>query len=290
MPVTIRRRAGFRPQTEYALEVPVGEHDEVRASRAEVYRVLNQIETAKGEWCGLPMPLPGLGLVVEDRYPHHEKIRTLQAIIDEDTPTDLRAQAAAARAWRAQEADWKIVNSWYTLRYKGNMPGEIYVLRHKDGRVRHSFRSTTVRRNKLLFGPLETVDAWDLQTEVAAMHRLQTLVSRRTFTSYVLTGCFLERSRRSNLMYFFRRLKPTIVLSPHRDRFSFFRDEPVDDDEVHILTTLCLHPLAYYATTVCGAMVPTDDVIAHLLLMRGDEPLFWKRAVHHAPIEAESGL
>lgn len=37
-------------------------------------------------------------------------------------------------------------------------------------------------------------------------------------------------------------------------------------------------------------MVPTDDVIAHLLLMRGDERLFWRRANQHHPLDPESGL
>ena len=39
-----------------------------------------------------------------------------------------------------------------------------------------------------------------------------------------------------------------------------------------------------------GALRPTDDVIAHLLMMRGDEPMFWRRANQHEAWEVESGL
>jgi hypothetical protein len=47
---------------------------------------------------------------------------------------------------------------------------------------------------------------------------------------------------------------------------------------------------AYYAGSWGGAMCPTDDVIAHLTLMRGDEPMFWRRSNQHHPKRHESGL
>lgn len=34
-------------------------------------------------------------------------------------------------------------------------------------------------------------------------------------------------------------------------------------------------------------MVPTDDIIAHLIMMRGDERSYWSKANQHAP---EAGL
>ena len=39
-----------------------------------------------------------------------------------------------------------------------------------------------------------------------------------------------------------------------------------------------------------GAMCPTDDVLAHLMLMRGDEAMFWRRANQHAAIDPLAGL
>jgi hypothetical protein len=44
----------------------------------------------------------------------------------------------------------------------------------------------------------------------------------------------------------------------------------------HVRCTLCMHPIAYYEDSWAGAMCPTDDVIAALMMMRGDEPMFWR--------------
>jgi hypothetical protein len=86
---------------------------------------------------------------------------------------------------------------------------------------------------------------------------------------YLLIGMFLETSKRSGVTYLFRKLAPTVATKAG------------PDDEMRVLTTLCLHPIGHYENTPCGVMVPTDDVIAHLLLMRGDEAKFWAKANHH---------
>lgn len=59
---------------------------------------------------------------------------------------------------------------------------------------------------------------------------------------------------------------------------------------MRILACLCLHPLGYYRGSWSGAMVPTDDVIAHLLMVRGDEHDFWRKANQHRPDAPEAGL
>jgi hypothetical protein len=51
-----------------------------------------------------------------------------------------------------------------------------------------------------------------------------------------------------------------------------------------------MHPIAYYEGSWAGAMCPTDDVIAHLMLMRGDEPMFWKRSSQHPATSPAAGL
>jgi hypothetical protein len=74
-----------------------------------------------------------------------------------------------------------------------------------------------------------------------------------------------------------RRLKPTIALSGATG-------------EIKALCGLCLHPIGFYNGTWAGCMVPTDEVIAHLMLMRGDESDFWRQANQHPAWRAESGL
>lgn len=51
-----------------------------------------------------------------------------------------------------------------------------------------------------------------------------------------------------------------------------------------------MHPIAYYADSWAGAMCPTDDVIAHLMMMRGDEAMLWKRCNHHPAWHPGAGL
>lgn len=170
-------------------------------------------------------------------------------------------------------------------------PGHIEVERH--------FWSSRIKSDVILFndedGPtwgivpgvhhltmdlhtLGAADAWSLETESKAMETLRGLVSHRQMRQYLLTGMFLEMSKRSHVQYVFRRLKPTVALKEGLD------------GEMRILACLCLHPIAYYERTWAGAMCPSDDVLAHLMLMRGDEVMFWKRANQIAPYRPEAGL
>ena len=119
--------------------------------------------------------------------------------------------------------------------------------------------------------------AWGLKQEQNALQTLATLVSHHQMKQYVLTGMFLESSERSKVSYIFRRLRPTVAL----------RDA---GDKMKILCCMCLHPIAYYEGSWAGAMCPTDDVIAHLMLMRGDEHHFWKSANQHPAWKPEAGL
>ncbi len=79
------------------------------------------------------------------------------------------------------------------------------------------------------------------------------------------------------MIYVFRRLRPTLALSGRTG-------------SVMVLCALCQHPIAYYDNSWAGAMTPTDDVLAHLMLMRGDEAMLWKRSNQHHPARPEAGL
>lgn len=240
--------------------------------------ISDHVTQRDGEWCGFPMPLPGLGLVLEDKHPLTDKVAEVQQIVDARDEPQVRECSEEALGWR-------VVNAWHCP----SRGGRVMVVHHEDGRKTWALDPYDPRRNRFLLGPLETLDAWNLDTECTAIDKLATLLSERMFKAYVLTGSFLETSKRSGLTYFFRRCRPTLVLSGHGSgRRSIFSDDAIDG--MRILTALCLHPLGYYANTFAGAMTPTDDVIAHLLLMRGDEHLFWRRANHHPPGVPESGL
>lgn len=225
-------------------------------------RINKYITDRDHEWCGVPMPLPGLGLVLANGYPHAERVQQLQEVIGNTEPPEY-------------DEEWREVNRWHDHRQHG----DIIICRHTDGRTQWVLDAYAPRRNKHLFGPFDTSQAWDLDTEIAAMDKLASLLTAHQFKLYILTSAFIESSPRSGLFYMFRRCRPTVVMTPHKCV-----------NEMRVLACLCLHPLAYYAHTFGGAMVPTDDVIAHLLLMRGDEHMLWKRANQHQAISPESGL
>jgi hypothetical protein len=152
------------------------------------------------------------------------------------------------------------------------------VIERPDGKVVGNWRPSF---NHLGY-QLQTIGAsfaWGLEQEQRALQLLGTMIRHHTMKHYVLTGQFLEESPRSGVTYLFRRLRPTIALAPSRG-------EP----EGRVLAALCMHPIAYYHGTWGGAMCPTDDVIAHLALMRADERLFWKRCNQHPPNRPEAGL
>ena len=59
---------------------------------------------------------------------------------------------------------------------------------------------------------------------------------------------------------------------------------------MRVVAVLCLHPIGYYENTWAGCLVPSDDVIAHLTMMRADEAHYWSKANQHDPASPEAGL
>jgi hypothetical protein len=139
-------------------------------------------------------------------------------------------------------------------------------LKDKQGRARF----TVLFEDRLAFtiGTLDVAGAWPVEAEQKAQKKLATLIPEDLFDLYVLTGHFPEMSKRSQVTYLFRRGRPTIAIR-QTEQYS------------HALCALCLHPIGYYGDTWAGAMCPTDEVIAHLLMMRGSEEKFWANANQH---------
>lgn len=212
------------------------------------------------------MPLTGERLVIEPKF---YKANELSEIgMPEPKPITSEAEAYLG---------WKIVNEWYSTRLRAR----VYALRDDKGRARWGKRGA-VHHVAYDMSTLSCSDAWGLEQESRAMQLLGTMIRHRQMKQYVLTGMFPERSLRSGVTYIFRRLKPTIAIAPSRDG--------MDEESMRILACLCMHPIAHYAGSWAGGMCPTDDVIAHLSLMRGDEHLYWRRANQHPPYLPEAGL
>lgn len=226
---------------------------------ADLRNSLRNIANGTGEWAGIPMPLEGARLVVEPRFPHAELLSSLCANVD--TEADKKVKGAKI----------KIRNRWYSHRKRCEI-----VIFEEDGKLRYGWLPAFHH----ISYDLNTLGAsvvWGIEQEAAAVKTLAEMIPHHAFKYYMLTGMFLETSHRSGVTYLFRRLKPTVALSTRTG-------------EGKILCALCLHPIAYYEDSWAGAMCPTDDVIAHLSLMRGDEHLYWRRASQHPAYRPEAGL
>lgn len=215
---------------------------------------IRRVSGAHKEWAGIPMPLDDARLVVEPRHPRAKELMGLG-----------QPRAAAA------EDGYRMRNSWWSHEKRG----WIVVMDTPDGiswgyepgmhHLDHDIRT------------MGCSVAWGLEQESKALRALGELVRHHQLKDYLLSGMFLESSPRSHVTYVFRKLKPTVAIANKGGALS-------------ILCTLCLHPIAYYEGSWAGAMCPTDDVIAHLMLMRGDERMLWKRANQHPAWVPESGL
>lgn len=170
----------------------------------------------------------------------------------------------------------KVRNSWELSRPWRGKYGIVTVLENKDGRVHKVFKPVLDPANARLVFFSRTMVARTgssmREAEDASMKKLRSLISFFQWHCYVLEGAFLEDCK-SGVTYCFRRGRPTLAF--RKDRF---------------LCALCLHPLAYYAGTWAGAMCPTDEVIAHLLMARKDEKFFWRKANQIQLEDIRSGI
>lgn len=230
------------------------------ASWARIEQRIKKIGQRAGEWCGIPMPLGDVGdeknrLIYEPSYPWGKVLGEV-------------GLAAGA----VEPGEFKVKRHFWSTKHHA----EVVLFDDEDGPTWGILPG--VHHLAMDIHTLGCSDAWSLETESKAMETLRGLVTHRQMRQYLLTGMFIETSRRSRVRYIFRRLKPTVALKEGLD------------GNMKILACLCLHPIAYYERTWAGAMCPTDDVIAHLMLMRGDEHMFWKRANQIAPYRPEAGL
>jgi hypothetical protein len=215
------------------------------------------------------MPLSGERLVIEETYPDAKELMSMgqEAQPEAEVDDDL--------------ADAQLINQFWSDRLRS----DVLIFKTKAGRYDWG-RKAGVHHFGMDLRTLGCSQAWGIEQESAAVHLLGTLIKHHPFKQYLLTGIFMETSPRSGLTYVFRKLRPTVVLTRAKTRGVLFRKH----DDISILCTLCMHPIAYYAGTWAGAMTPTDDVIAHLMLMRADEPMLWRRANQHPAWRPESGL
>lgn len=216
--------------------------------------ILDLISKKGNEYCGLPTPIDGENLILEPRHP----------------------VASVYQKYEKQEDDEKftLVNVFYSHKDRC----DIVIYKDENGKYEWG-RIPMLNHIKYDFSTMACSVAWSMESERKAQKTLAGMLQPHIYKMYALTGMFIETSKKSGVTYIFRRLKPTVALRPSKD-----------GNDMRILCVLCLHPIGYYAETWAGAMCPSDDVLGHLLLMRGDEKMFWKRANQIQPHRPNAGL
>jgi hypothetical protein len=238
-------------------------------------RQLTQLGFERGEYSGIPVPISGNSLVV---HPSFSFAKVFQSQINDITTRE--EQEKYEKKYGKDKGRYEYINSFYSHKKRCT----IIVMRDKTtGKVVHGLKPAAHAASEIL-GTLHASDVWGVDQEQAALQTLGGMLKHRQFKQYLLTGMFLERSKKSHVTYIFRRLRPTIALG------AIPPEKAEDDTEATILCCLCMHPIAYYAGSWAGAMCPTDDVIAHLALMRGDEHMFWRRCNQHDPGTTQAGI
>jgi hypothetical protein len=169
----------------------------------------------------------------------------------------------------------KIRNSWEVEGDKS-----ISVIETDEGPIAFYEYHAGSRLRKLMNSMMVRCDAVNLtaEAELQAMSSLEKRITKSQYRSYVLNGMFPERSKRSDIHYFFRKSYPTVAVSYHGYPGG------------RVICCLCLHPFGYYKGTWAGMMTPTDEVIAALLLMRADEHFFWRKSGQWSAVDLRSGL
>lgn len=234
----------------------------------DVHQLVGEIGDRHGCEYGVPIPTPDYDhggvhdVVMARRTPLRLLTHTRQYQTEMAETLSIQLNMATRNSWeRCGDTSYAILNT---------EDGPIIYSEPMAGNRLRKFMATYSVRN----------DASHLtvEAEMKAMESLKGKISNGQYRSYVLNGAFNERSKRSNIYYVFRKGYPTIALS-----FSGSKTG-------RVLCCLCLHPFGYYRGTWAGMMTPTDEVIAALLMMRGNEPKFWARSGQWPAYDPRSGL
>jgi hypothetical protein len=255
------------PNYDAALQVIRHARRNGNPSWEDVHAGLARAANHAGEWAGYPMPVKGMRMVIHPSYPFAKGLgETFMPTPDVHLcrNKDIDEQTQIRNEWRSYR-DGKTITVW----------------RDSKG----FFFSYGRRQNSgpMLLETLGAARAWDFAAEMRSQETLKRHVTEWAFQCYLMTGTFLETSKRSEVSYMFRRLRPTLAITGRPDSKG-------RDGGLRILAALCAHPIGYYDGSWAGALVPTDDVIAHLLLMRADEHLYWKQCNQHPAWAPEAGL
>ena len=265
-----------------------GASDDPRELR-RLSEILNRNLKKRGVYCGVPDVHPGEEFVLAEN--DSPAMRTVRAIVTEMRLGEKVAttETGASGEEAAQTPEPVVRNSWSILRGHGASVKQFQVrIIEVNPEAPEMARRVRLEKNEVDSPPKERFH-FALQTiltggralpatERKALTKLRELVGPARYEGYLINGAILEQGK-SGVVYVICKHRPTLALRM-----------PKDGVEGKVLCSLCLHPIGYFHGTWAGALPPTDEVIAHLLFIRGGEHFFWRKT-NHIPIdEPNSGI
>lgn len=237
----------------------------------DMAEIMDRIAQKHGFEGGIPLPH-----ITDKNESEHPLVMADHAPLSIVTNATYRTEYAqrVARTWKT-----KIINSWDVL---GDHT--VSIVRSENGPMWMKEYQAGTRLRKLLadIAIRSDVRTMTAEAELRAMESLKEKINAQQYRTYVLSGMFIERSPRSDLHYIFRKGRPTLVLS--------FHGEEAKEAGGRVIAALCMHAMGFYQFSHVGVCCPSDEVIAQLLYMRGDEHGFWKKSGQWKASDPRSGI
>src|SRR5208337_2262712 len=133
-----------------------------------IRNALRRIASEREQWSGIPMPIEGMSLAIEPRYPN--------------------AAALSAIGKKPEDLGGATLRNSFIIRSKQL---KILIWNELDGRLEWG-KQTTVHHLDLDLAVIGASDAWGVEQEHNALMTLGTLIEHHKFKKYLLTGSFME--------------------------------------------------------------------------------------------------
>lgn len=235
----------------------------------DVWSLVDESLNMMGIHCGMPQGVGEAHITT--------KFKPLANLLKTLNPTTLDEQESDVFT-DDDGITWKVRKNWEpALQWKGSF-GRAIILENQDNKkcsLVFSPHKPAHRRLEIMMATLGCRSRFAFkEPELKAQQRLFKELSDSQQGQYITSDAFAEVGK-SGIIYVLRKSKPTVAI----------REQ--EDGSGGALCALCLHPVAYYTATWAGVLPPSDEVLAHLLMIRHSERFYWRKA-NQIPLEYDT--
>jgi len=224
-----------------------------------VWEVLDEELHKRGVHCGWP-----IGATRDHITTLYKPLAEMLARMNPKTSAEQKLEEVTP-----EDEEWQFHRHWLSARqWKGSF-WEVVVFKNKlTGKSRMQlipFDHNLERYNMMVDTGVKRACYTLPEAELTARRRLFKALTQMQQDQYINIDGFVETGR-SGLKYLLRKNRPTLV------------NRVNTDGTEKLLCALCLHPIAYYTESWAGVLPPSDELLAHLLMIRSDEHFYWRKA------------